>query len=303
MRVWGGAVGTPPCRGDCDGDGRVAIQELVTGVGIALGQIDSSACSAFSAGAPINELVGAVGNALDGCPAPGTPLPTATPTPAARSELFVSSVLGRVLETYRIGLSLPADIGERMSILCDSSGRATVGCAPAGDGSRWTIDFAECSGGFLGNDPGVLAGQMVVNAFGDCATDAPRGVSEVAFAGEIDDDGFVLGYDTVVSGVATESGRLQVLLSGRVSNPCLGGSLFVSSTILVVPPGSGCPTSGVAQVAPREGFAPGTFDRIMFSADGIEIDESADGTVDSTFDGCDDSLLARCSSRLRRLRR
>lgn len=67
-------VPTPPpvaCLGDCDGDGSVAINELITGVGIALGSRELSACPAFdgddSDSVAINELITAVNNALTGC--------------------------------------------------------------------------------------------------------------------------------------------------------------------------------------------------------------------------------------------
>jgi hypothetical protein len=66
---------TAPCSGDCDGDGTVSIGELITAVNIALGNAPLSACPAFDNGCGplpgvcINQLVGAVGNALDGCPA------------------------------------------------------------------------------------------------------------------------------------------------------------------------------------------------------------------------------------------
>jgi hypothetical protein len=63
----------PPtaCTGDCSGDGAVAINELIVGVNIALGNAAVSTCAAFDADAggdvTINELIGAVNNALNGC--------------------------------------------------------------------------------------------------------------------------------------------------------------------------------------------------------------------------------------------
>lgn len=69
------ATGLPldQCPGDCDGDGQVVINELVLGVGVALGAQPLSACDAFdtnaSGGVEINELVAGVRAALDGCPA------------------------------------------------------------------------------------------------------------------------------------------------------------------------------------------------------------------------------------------
>jgi hypothetical protein len=59
------------CRGDCNTDGMVAINELVLGVNIALGSQPITACAAFDANADaavaINELIAGVNNALAGC--------------------------------------------------------------------------------------------------------------------------------------------------------------------------------------------------------------------------------------------
>jgi hypothetical protein len=60
------------CVGDCDGDGQVTVDELVLGVGIALGTTDVSECSAFDSdengSVTVDELVQAMDNALHGCP-------------------------------------------------------------------------------------------------------------------------------------------------------------------------------------------------------------------------------------------
>jgi len=62
------------CIGDCDGDGHVAINELMQGVNIALGLEPMSQCPEFDragdADVAIDEILAAVKAALDGCPAP-----------------------------------------------------------------------------------------------------------------------------------------------------------------------------------------------------------------------------------------
>jgi hypothetical protein len=64
------------CVGDCNTSGEVTVSELVTGVSIALGETSLSKCGAFDDNqdgeVTVNELVLAVGNALVGCPKPGT---------------------------------------------------------------------------------------------------------------------------------------------------------------------------------------------------------------------------------------
>ncbi len=68
------------CPGDCDGDGRVRVDELVVGVNLALGNTSRS-CDAFdvdgSGTLAVNELVLGVVAALEGCPS--DPVPTVTP--------------------------------------------------------------------------------------------------------------------------------------------------------------------------------------------------------------------------------
>ncbi len=60
------------CLGDCNGDGRVAVNELVTGVGIALQTKPIDVCSSFdrdhNGAVAVPELISGVRNALDGCP-------------------------------------------------------------------------------------------------------------------------------------------------------------------------------------------------------------------------------------------
>lgn len=65
-----GAVGD--CPGDCNGNGLVAINELISGVRISLGEADLAICPEFDTNGngqvSIAELIQAVNAALDGCP-------------------------------------------------------------------------------------------------------------------------------------------------------------------------------------------------------------------------------------------
>lgn len=63
-------VGPGACVGDCDGDRMVAINELMTGLNIALGSLPVSACTAFENAqgkVDIAQLVQGVNRALKGC--------------------------------------------------------------------------------------------------------------------------------------------------------------------------------------------------------------------------------------------
>ncbi|MFN8644656.1 MAG: PQQ-dependent sugar dehydrogenase [Candidatus Binatia bacterium] len=70
------------CPGDCDGDGTVAIDELVLAVQVALGSAGPDRCAAADrdgdGAIAIQELIAAVNAALSGCV---EPTPTATPGP------------------------------------------------------------------------------------------------------------------------------------------------------------------------------------------------------------------------------
>ncbi len=70
------ATSTPvPCPGDCDANGVVSIDELISAVRIALGEVGVGVCPSVNSDGgsevSVSELVRAVVNALDGCSAQG----------------------------------------------------------------------------------------------------------------------------------------------------------------------------------------------------------------------------------------
>jgi hypothetical protein len=73
-----------PCSGDCDGDHAVRVEELVTGVRVALGLEPLASCVVLDrdgdGAAGIDELLGAVRAALTTCAPPLLASPTPTPT-------------------------------------------------------------------------------------------------------------------------------------------------------------------------------------------------------------------------------
>lgn len=87
------------CVGDCDGNGAVAVAEIVSGVAIAMARSSIGVCAAMDRDADqdvsVSELTTAIGFALDGCPP--APTPTATqsscgdPVAAARYDDCVRS--------------------------------------------------------------------------------------------------------------------------------------------------------------------------------------------------------------------
>lgn len=70
------------CTGDCNGDAEVTVDEIITGVAIALALLPLGVCAILDSGGDgavsIDELIIAVRHAQQGCAAPGTPTPTPT---------------------------------------------------------------------------------------------------------------------------------------------------------------------------------------------------------------------------------
>lgn len=70
----GECVVSAACVGDCNDDGRVTVDELITGVNIALENVPVSACAALQCqldsnlGVFIPCMVIAINNTLNGCP-------------------------------------------------------------------------------------------------------------------------------------------------------------------------------------------------------------------------------------------
>lgn len=77
------------CTGDCGGDERVTVDELVVGVRL-LQALSSAACSAFPATIALQDVVEATTAALAGCPLE-TPVATATPTPSTTPTATATS--------------------------------------------------------------------------------------------------------------------------------------------------------------------------------------------------------------------
>jgi len=89
----GFATAARACVGDCDGDGEVTVNEIVSAVNIALDVAALSACPSADrdgdGAVTVDEIVVAINNALNGCPTPtATPVaPSPTTTAATGATL------------------------------------------------------------------------------------------------------------------------------------------------------------------------------------------------------------------------
>lgn len=135
------------CGGDCDGDGGVAINELVQGVNIALGALATAQCPSFDrngdGAVAVNELIGAVNNALAGCPAFLSVIDPAAGllVPAGTVAVRIALPDGVDDGTLRVQLD-DADVTEQLDVGADevagvltvAAGMHTLSAAVAVDG-------------------------------------------------------------------------------------------------------------------------------------------------------------------------
>jgi len=131
------------CVGDCDENGRVTVEELVTAVNIALGNATVDACPAIDADnskrATIDELVTAVNNALNGCAV--RPTPTPTPTPPGPTVTPIGNATPTPSTTASPGIAFQPMTGPRgESVVIKGPGLAgTTGVTFNGSAASFTI--------------------------------------------------------------------------------------------------------------------------------------------------------------------
>jgi hypothetical protein len=212
----------PPCAGDCDASGLVAISELITGVNIALGSAPVSTCSRMDRDGDeqvsIADLIAAVNAALHGCPDyPVIPRPTPSPTPTRISPsadgpeisyFGVASAIGfpQVAASFdsegRPVYSLPHGQGfylvvellpgrslrpPALSAYSESGELPDVQIIvsrPLGDGSAEVCDIGRPGGGVPATDPLEFGtSQGVVDAINDLGCRVDDGLGMPTFRG------------------------------------------------------------------------------------------------------------------------
>jgi hypothetical protein len=127
------------CVGDCNGNDFVSVDEILTGVNIALGNLNVSACDSFDVNGDgmvtVDEILAAVNAALNGCPEV-----QATPTPGGSTPSIGTRAAGMIESTTSAFLVIPNLLS------------ALLGHLPgAGSGSAatniFTLPFTCSSGG------------------------------------------------------------------------------------------------------------------------------------------------------------
>jgi len=107
------------CIGDCNGDGHVTIDEIITGVNIALGNADLSTCESYDINGQVTvaAILTAVNEALNGCPAgaTGTISGTAVKGPVSNANVSALAIGSNGAKGAQIG-----------SAVTDASGNFTM---------------------------------------------------------------------------------------------------------------------------------------------------------------------------------
>jgi cysteine-rich repeat protein len=147
------------CVGDCNADDEVTVNEIITGVNIALGTAAVGSCQVFDADGSgdvtVNEIVAAVNNLLAQCPPSvptETPLPTLAPTgtapvgstgtatasPGATASAMPSSTPTPTAKPMGTSSPKPTDTPRAPSVTATAtataSATATAGTAVCGNG-------------------------------------------------------------------------------------------------------------------------------------------------------------------------
>ena len=183
LAALGAARAGAQCAGDCNGNGMVAINELIVGVNIALGTAAVSQCASFDVNGDgqvaINELIAAVNSALGGCQdvATATPTPTATRTTGGGTPTFTPTASASCGNgNVEFGQGETCDDGntkEGPGDTCPANCRIAA-CQPSGETVTADVVFA--------TDPAevLVAGLTVFVRYPDGVVDVPGSDNDAA---------------------------------------------------------------------------------------------------------------------------
>ncbi len=162
------------CTADCDHNGMVTVDEIVTALNIGLGTRPVADCMAGDStndGAiTVDEIVAGLNFALNGCP---TPIPTPSPSPAAIMRLDLGSGSGLPGAVVRIPLTLSASDGIAVALSSDITYDATHIRVVQTDGIPCALDPS------IG--PGTVPDKMLISGIVNPAP--PRETIRIGVAG------------------------------------------------------------------------------------------------------------------------
>jgi hypothetical protein len=157
--TWAGtAAATTPCGGDCNGDGRVTVDEIVLAINIALGRTPLSSCPAADANndntLSIDELTGAVGHALNDCTSvagpgthalldnPGDPAFAVYKTLDGDAVLYSGDKDGNGVPTVLRSVAITAPSGDLKATVHYAYGDGYPTSVQAADGTEVDLDWS-----------------------------------------------------------------------------------------------------------------------------------------------------------------
>lgn len=188
------------CVGDCDGDGAIAINELIAGVGIALGNGALSTCAAFdcqgNGSVPISCLIQGVNGALNGC--------EGGPTVALTGSCVAPGNGSRGLAACETGTPITVFRCDDRSQCLHGQGRTMLGATSVASGGVWSVPIpaedadapliveATITTGVVYRALVFAGGAALQPGLARAATFAPAAVTPVSEAGValLDGEGF-----------------------------------------------------------------------------------------------------------------
>jgi len=182
--IWPVLTRGAECTGDCDDSGDVTVNELITGVNIALGTASLDSCPIFDENqdgeVAVNELIKAVNYALTGCPPPEEGLGERVFSVRTDTEVFGESrsMLGsEVVAGANVAMGFSAGPLVLVAGAPDADGVATLALAQDAIVGVLTADstvacykfFAEGSTGSIDCDGGPAPNVIITQAAGQNA--------------------------------------------------------------------------------------------------------------------------------------
>jgi hypothetical protein len=302
------------CTGDCNGDGSVTIDELITGVAIVLETTPLTACPVLAGGGTghvdVSRLLIAVTNAIDGCPAgvgdPAIGVVAATTRAMSAISAFALSITAAVNGSVNTS---PAGV-------CPEGGTNAQTCQDLGGGRvSLPLNLSNCgfntAGGVLlldgtvtltgkGYCPGTLLPAAIDVEFDVTATlgdkAAPVKVSQYAVQGTLGGVVFGPAPCAIAGGHLTVNGSASEAIPGRGTSTLQMHDtrltlLFGDFNSKCEPAMSSVQLDGDVSVADAFGATPFAFDATLSKLSVVERSGAAGG-AGATVSGAIDAACA-----------